>query len=443
MVRERRGARVAAKARSENIPQCLSCASKQMVAQDAETALVRWCASRCRIDKPEHARTLIRSGVEWTRVLSIARWHGVVPLLHTAIVNSGLAEIPHQAASAIRAEFLRQTADSLLYARELVRVMAALEENKVRAVAFKGPALAKRLYNKASLRQCRDLDLLVAQNDLPKALNILHSHGYERCTDHGADDASLFRTEKDYLVVNAASLFKVELHWAIAEPSFYIRTPFDAIWSRRESVSVLGAAIPVPHTDDLLLLLCIHGARHCWASLKWICDIDELVRQCPNIAWRQLCERASDLGCRRMLLIGLRLAKDVLGTALPAAIEQEIDRDPAVEAVSANLHAKLLSNSGVWFDHERIICYVRSHERWYDRARMVTSYMVGNLRPNERDREFIRLPTSLSLAYWPIRIIRVVYRHWRDAGKPLLASVICRNQHRPHLFHFFRIMSRA
>ena len=136
----------------------------------AEARLVRWCASRYFVDEPgAHARALIQSGLDWTRVLSIARWHGVVPLLHSAIVESGITEIPEYAASAIRTEFLRQSADGLLYARELTRIMAVLDKYKVRAVAFKGPALAIRLFTKASLRHCRDLDLLISRDETPKS----------------------------------------------------------------------------------------------------------------------------------------------------------------------------------------------------------------------------------------------------------------------------------
>ena len=255
----------------------------------------------------------------------------------------------------------------------------------------------------------------------------MYSHGYERCVTDEVDDAALFRTEKDYLLVHGASRFKIELHWAVATPSFYIRTPFDEIWRRREYVSVLDSPVAVPHTEDLLLLLAVHGTRHCWASLKWIRDIAELVRQCPDMEWGRVCARATELGCRRMLLIGLALARDVLGTTLPAAIEREIDQDRAAEAIATTLDARLLRRTEPWFHYERTLCYVRSHERWYDRARMVASYIVGNLRPDERDREFIRLPGGLGLLYWPIRIVRVICRHWRHAGKPLLAAVMYRS----------------
>ena len=43
----------------------------------------------------------------------------------------------------------------------------------LRSLALKGPALAVRLYGKLSLRQCRDLDLLVARSDVTKAIDIL------------------------------------------------------------------------------------------------------------------------------------------------------------------------------------------------------------------------------------------------------------------------------
>jgi hypothetical protein len=395
----------------------------------AEAEFVLSCARRyAGQESMERVRALVRAAPEWERVLATARWHGIIPLLHSCIVEGGFTDIPSEVRSAIDAEFLRLAADGLLYARELARIMVCLETADVPAIAFKGPALAIALCGKASLRQCRDLDVLVAKEQIPKALERLRSCGYEH--DHDSQDAGrLWRTEKDFLLVHGESRFKVELHWAVAAPSFYVRMPFDDIWRRRASISVLENRVAVPHPEDLVLLLCVHGTRHCWAALKWICDIAGVVQKYPEIDWGRLCARARDLGCLRMLLIGLALAREVIRIDLPVEIERALERDRAVDAISADLSARLLSKTETWFDFERTLCYVRSHERWWDRIRMVGSYIGRNLKPDVRDREFIRLPASLVPLYLPLRIGRVLYRHWSDTGRPLLASLMHRNAH--------------
>lgn len=394
----------------------------------SEAELVLSCARRyAGKESAERICALVRTAPEWARVLAIARWHGAIPLLHSWIVESGVTGIPDEVRSAIDAEFLRLAADGLLYARELVRILVCLEAAGVRAIALKGPALAIALYGKASLRQCRDLDVLVGIEQIPKALDTLYSCGYEHNNADYRDARSMWRTEKDFLLVHAELRFKVELHWAVAPPSLYVRMPFGDMWKQRAYIPVFDTRVAVPRPEDLLLLLCVHGMRHGWAALKWICDIAGVVQKYPEIDWGRLRAHARDLGCLRMLLAGLALAREAIQITLPVEMEQELEKDRAVEAISAGLYTRLLSRTETWFDRERTVWYVHSRERLWDRARMVGSYIARNLKPDIRDREFIRLPPLLEPLYWPIRIGRVLYRHWSDTGRPLLASLTHRS----------------
>ena len=49
----------------------------------------------------------------------------------------------------------------MLLTSELIKIMKLLEENDIKAIAFKGPTLAQLAYGDVTLRQYVDLDLLV------------------------------------------------------------------------------------------------------------------------------------------------------------------------------------------------------------------------------------------------------------------------------------------
>jgi hypothetical protein len=376
----------------------------------------------------EVLRERMRASLDWRRVLAIANWHGVVPLVETAITDLGRCGVPDEEVSAIQSAFLRLAADSLVYARELARIMACLADWNVPAIAFKGPALAISFYGNIALRKCTDLDVLTALPDIANALEALRSLGYELHPRNGFGSPAGLRTEKDYLLECAAS-FKVELHWAAAERSFCFRMPFHEIWRRREHVVLFDRRVPAPHPEDLLLLLSVHGTRHCWRALKWICDLAFVIKQRPDIEWPRVCARAAEARCLRMLLIGLTLSRDLTRVPLPEVVDRHLEQDRAAAIISADLRERLLANRGIPFDLERTLYYVRSHERWVDRARMVGCYVADNSRPGARDREWIRLPGFLSFLYWPIRIARVLHCHWGDTIKPLLSTVAHRNAH--------------
>src|SRR3712207_8653927 len=42
-----------------------------------------------------------------------------------------------------------------------------------------------------------------------------------------------------------------------------------------------------------LLILCVHGTKHIWGRLSWICDVAELLRTQPDMDWEYVLDRKS------------------------------------------------------------------------------------------------------------------------------------------------------
>ena len=95
--------------------------------------------------------------------------------------------------------------------------------------------------------------------------------------------------------------------------------------------------VKLPAPEDLLLALCIHGSKHLWERLAWICDIAGLIESQQDLNWRQLIARARATGSERMLFMGLRLAVDLIGAQLPTEVETEIKADPVVTSLSGDV----------------------------------------------------------------------------------------------------------
>ena len=282
--------------------------SAQLDRSGPEAALLLCCVRRCcGAAVAEEVRERSRRDPDWTRLLAFARLHGVMPLL-----RAGLAavHVPAPVEACIRAEFQRSAAASLLFAKELVRLCGLLAQAGVPVLAVKGPALAVRAFGKLTLRQCRDLDLLVAPGDIGRAFAVLGSSGYREVPPSDGETAP-GRNQKHLCLVprgRGDARRVAPGPYRILPSAFGL--PFDGLWERRESVSILGALVAAPHPEDLLLMLSAHGATHCWTSLKWVCDIAGLLRRCPDLDWARLLRRAADAGGRRMLLLALSLARD-------------------------------------------------------------------------------------------------------------------------------------
>lgn len=122
---------------------------------------------------------------------------------------------------------------------------------------------------------------------------ILFSLGYQ------PERAWSVRDEETYLCHNHDYPFvkkskgkeiNVDLQWGISEYEFSFPIEFQPVWERRGAVSLLGRTTPNLSVEDTLLVLCVHGAKHGWNRLMWVCDIAELLRANSHIDWTWLIE---------------------------------------------------------------------------------------------------------------------------------------------------------
>jgi hypothetical protein len=165
------------------------------------------------------------------------------------------------------------------------------------------------------------------------------------------------------------------------------------------------------HPEDLLLLLCVHGSRHYWSQLNWICDIAELLRARPGIDWGGLLARAGAAGGVRMLLLGLLLAAEVLEVPLPPEVARQARSDWVVRELAAQVRGWLFREladekdeggppSEVLFHSFLLRVRERARDRWCYSRHMVWSPKA------RRARWLLPLPAALTflhLPLWPVR----------------------------------------
>ena len=59
----------------------------------------------------------------------------------------------------------------------------------------------------------------------------------------------------------------LEIHWAFVPPHFSFDLDFLNCWARRVQIPLANRTVPALHPEDLLLVLCVHGSKHCWSHL--------------------------------------------------------------------------------------------------------------------------------------------------------------------------------
>lgn len=386
--------------------------------------LLLWCTQN-NLDSKHigSLRDLLLTRPNWGRLVVLSRSHGVLPLVYSSLRQHGAGLVPEHVTSRLRSGFLDNAASTLLQAEELVAISQLLSEARIRVIAVKGPALAMAAYGALSLRTQRDLDILVDRGDVSAATELLVRRGYE-LSDQPANRRGRisYRTEKDLTLFRRDLGVTVELHWALARPAFRFGLAFDDLWRRSGTRLILGTEITTPHPEDQLLILCAHGASHCWASLKWICDLAGLIR-CEPIDWRRLLGRARALGAERMLLWGLALARDLYDVQLPDLIQENIDAQRVVNQLSIQTRQEIFQPDRRKAEVERVMRCLPARERVRDRAVILLHLISAHLRPTARDYKIRPLPPHLWWLYYVLRPLRLARADGSALLRPLLGRL--------------------
>jgi hypothetical protein len=240
-------------------------------------------------------------------LLTRAAAHGLLPAV--------AACLPQDDAT-LRARFERLAAAAHLQdARNravLEETLGALDRVGIVPIALKGPVLADRLHAEPGLRASTDLDLLVREADLERAIAALLPLGFQR-------SAPLLeayqRRRHHHLQLHRAPGPDIELHFR-AHSSFG-SFPEEEPWARAvPHRTTRGTAVLTLSPEDELVYLAVHAAGHLLQRGGWILDVWLLLERHPTLDWETMAGRAAAFGCRRALAYAL-LAMRALGAPVP------------------------------------------------------------------------------------------------------------------------------
>lgn len=378
-------------------------------ARPAERLLLNACASVVGKD-PDEARQPLPGVPDWDEVAELALRHGLRPLLYRYL-QAG-ETVPERVEAELASHYQANARHNLLLTKLVVDLVARFGAEGVETVPFKGPVLAQEAYGSLLLREFNDLDVVVRERDARRAMDALRAEGY---TLHKGRDDTRHGYHRRFL--HPRTGVKVELHWGFTQEFLSIDLDLEEVWARTRTVSVAGQLLPGFSLEDTLLLLCVHGAKHLWLGLGWICDVAGLLARRPDVAWGPLLARAENAGCGRMVRLGLYLAHELLEAPLPAWLAAELGENRQVRALTNSVSARLFpvdfAAVGV---PEQFVFYLRVRERFRDRARLQFWLLRLLFTPIPEDRAAVPLPRPFHWLYPLVRPTRLVSLRWRKRG---------------------------
>jgi len=309
-------------------------------AMSAEWALLLECA-KPRPD-PQRLAERLRAPLDWSLLLAFAEDHGVLGLTAARLANYDESVLSKENRERLRTWRRAHTLFTMNLCAEMFRLFDSFPAAGIEALVIKGPVLSARCYGDPGLRQYGDLDLVARDRDILRSTELMVSLGYEPSVPVAAIRAK--KVPGEYVFRQSRTKLLVEFHTEFTFRYHPRPLPVEKLFSRQVRVSIDAHKIPALSPEDELLLICIHGAKHLWEKLGYIADVAAFVSE-QELDWERVMSATDEVGGERMLYVGLRLAGDVLGAALPESVAA-LSRSDATVGRLANQITRWLPAAG-------------------------------------------------------------------------------------------------
>jgi len=353
---------------------------------------------------PERIRSLTETPIDWNYFFLLARRHAVVPLVYQQ-----LKEIVPQADLALfKKHYQENAARNVVLTAELCRLINLFASEGIEVIPYKGPLLSLFAYDDLALRRFVDLDVIVKKHDVARARDLLLEDNYALSKPFTVEQQELLlRTQHNLQFTKDSRRLIVELHWEVAPHLFASTVQTESLWQHLVPFDLNGTTVRTLSADDLLFSLCVHGSRHLWERLGWICDVAELISR-RNLNWTALLDRAARADGERMFLLGLHLADKLLNAPLPPEVKRRCAADKRLESLAADIVEHLFNGpEHIPATSTEIFKYNLGVRKSLG-AR--TRYLVHMLRPTDGDIGNRSLPAGLSFAYYLTRPFRLLFK---------------------------------
>lgn len=253
----------------------------------------------------------------WRAGAQLARKLWLDSLLFWRIQTLGLsAQVPPDLLQNLRFEYLRTAQRNARIYHELTLLLKQFACANIPCIPLKGVYLAERVYGNIAARAMSDIDLLVKPGDLARVEDIMHASGYRgpKETDWPPEE----REHHGY--AHRKNGLAVDVHWNLIHAAHYgIVVDVEALWERSRPASIANQPAREMAIEDQVLYLCVHMTKDFFhgSPLRGLCDLAETLARAETLDWQALVRRAHEWGADASACVSLRLAKELLHSAVP------------------------------------------------------------------------------------------------------------------------------
>lgn len=380
------------------------------------------CVARRELDaeRQTRLRQLLKQDLDWDYLFTVAGAHGLIPLLNNHLHSLGAYPAPIDLLSRVRRHSLSNAQNVLHLVGKQLKLCRLLKEHEIPTAVIKGSVLAQAAYGDISLRQAGDIDVLISRAHFDRTKVLLESLGYQMTPQLTASQlSSHLATHCEIQFVRDDWFTVVDLHWAPAPKSFVFKMDTEELLARVQPVMIAGTDIETLATEDLIVYLSMHGAKHMWRAIEWISSLGELIGSTDTIDWDTVIDRAEKAHATRMLGLALRLVESVSGRGIVSQVVERVDKEQSMRKFADEVLLQIFATSEAALSTETNLYNLKIMDRKRD---ALISALRAVFVPTMADWESLNLPPSLHSLYYAYRPLRLARAYTSALWRKLAAS---------------------
>ena len=345
-------------------------------------------------------------------IINLATSHGILPLVYKAIKESleeASASNIHML-STLKLHYMSIVQSNMSMSSELIKLLHTLKKEHIEVIAFKGPTLAQVAYGDITLRQYGDIDILIKNKDRRKVIDRMTERGYiPEIALNPKTEKTFFSHVNVIAFYHPVSYIRIEIHWELLSKNYAISWEEADLWQTQTSIEMNKHHISILSTEQLLLYLCVHSAKHLYERIEWICDIDRLTRANPNMDWETVSSEAAKLGVSRIVHLSLALCETLFELKLPQIIKEESQKDKVMQKLKNTIIKQNFGHTSPFKkSYHYFILMWKMRNKLSDKLSFV---FLGIFTPTIDDFLFMQLPNKLSFLYILLRPYRLIKKY--------------------------------
>ncbi|WP_211746781.1 nucleotidyltransferase family protein [Paenibacillus sp. Marseille-Q4541] len=337
--------------------------------------------------------------LNWDQFMELILHHRVYPLIYPKLQRMS-SHIPPEIMKQLAHGVMTNTFFMMKLTAELERLLSSMEGAGIDVLTLKGPVLSQELYGDLAHRTSKDLDLLVKHKDVDVVLSLLEGLGYVKQYEEPYILGSWKWKDHHIPLIHPKLKTQVEIHWSL-NPSGARNVPFADLWKRRRTTKIVNREVSHLGKEDLFMYLISHGARHGWFRLRWLTDIDHIIRnhQLTEDLTFSMEEHEAKYYAGQAFYLCAHLLNTPLRNDMRLLSEDRVSIRWAEYAFELINDAKIPQTQKL----KQYLIYIKSPKR-------KLFMLLGRLYPGPQDAVLLPLPRMLHFLYVPLRPFLWIWR---------------------------------